>query len=414
MAETVLDKFLRYVKVYTTSQEGVTTIPSTQRQFDLANMLRDELVTLGMADVRVDDHAIVYSTLESTLEEDTEVPTVAFFAHMDTSPDEPGENVKPQIIKSYDGGVITYPGNPDLKLSPEDTPELARFVGEDIITSDGTTLLGADDKAGVAEIMTAMEQLIESGKPHGTIKVVFTPDEEVGNGVEALDVDELGADYGYTIDGDMLGVLEVENFNAANGTITLKGYNVHPGYAKGKMVNALRAIPDIMALFPADQAPETTEKYEGFTHPMSVTGDVNEVKIRFLIRDFDHEEMMAKKHAIELMGDQVKQRHPGLDVVVDIKESYRNMREIIDQHPEVVEIAEEAIRRAGVEPIHKPVRGGTDGARLSFRGLPTPNIFSGGMNFHSKNEFIPVIALEKGVETVLGIIDLIVERNKKQ
>jgi tripeptide aminopeptidase len=402
------------VKIHTTSQEDVDEIPSTKRQFNLANLLAKELQGLGLTDTCVDEHCYVIATLESNLSQELteKIPVLCLLAHMDTSPEEPGENVKPQIIKNYQGGDIVLSGNPDLIISPQETPSLKKFIGSDIVTSDGTTLLGGDDKAGVAAIMTAVATLISDPIiRHGTIKIVFTPDEEVGHGVNALDVETLGADIGYTLDGDEMGVLETESFNAAGGTITIKGFNFHPGYAKDKLVNAVRIMGDIITQFPKNQAPETTEKMEGYYHVYEAKGSVNEAKMRFILRDFDPNELQQKKKNLEETIKQIQQEYPKAKIEVDLKDQYKNMRYKIEEVPYVIEYAEEAIKRSGIEVIRKAVRGGTDGARLSYMGLPTPNIFAGSINFHSKKEFVPVIALEKSVETILNLIQIYVEKS---
>ncbi len=411
---SVLDRFLKYVSIHTTSQEDITEIPSTKRQFNLANLLVTELQALGLMDASVDEHCYVIATLQSNLSKDLtdKVPVLCLCAHMDTSPEEPGENIKPQIIKNYDGGDIVLPGNPNLVISPQETPSLKKFIGSDVVTSDGTTLLGGDDKAGIAAIMTAIATLVSDPSiKHGTIKIVFTPDEEVGHGVEALDVKSLSADFGYTIDGDEMGVLESETFNAAGGSITITGFNFHPGYAKDKMVNAVRILGDIISQFPKDQAPETTEKREGYYHVLSAKGSVNEAKLRFILRDFDLAELHQKMKKIEEIIKQIQEQNPKAKIEFDLKEQYKNMKYQLDKVPHVVDYAEEAIKRAGVEVIRKPVRGGTDGARLSYMGLPTPNIFAGSINFHSKKEFVPVIAMEKSVETILNLLQIYVEKS---
>ncbi len=414
MPSKVLDRFLRYVKIHTTSQEDVDEIPSTKRQFDLANLLVKELKELGLTDAIVDEHCYVIATLNSNLSQELtdKIPVLCFLAHMDTSPEEPGENVKPQIVKNYQGGDIALPGNPDLVISPSETPSLKKFIGSDIVTSDGTTLLGGDDKAGVAVVMTVVAALVADPTiKHSTIKIVFTPDEEVGHGVDALDVESLGADIGYTLDGDELGVLESETFNAAGGTLTITGFNFHPGYAKDKMVNAIRIMAEIITRFPKDQAPETTEKMEGYYHVYEAKGSVNEAKMRFILRDFDLNELDEKIQNLEDIVNQIQKQYPKAQIVLDLKKQYKNMKYQLDKVPHVVEYAEEAIKRANIELIRKPVRGGTDGARLSYMGLPTPNIFAGSINFHSKKEFVPVIALEKSVETVLNLIQIYLEKS---
>lgn len=414
MPSSVVNRFIKYVKIHTTSKEDEKTIPSTQRQFDLAKVLVDELKDLGISDAAVDDHCYVIGTLPSNLpkEKDGKVPVICLLAHMDTSPEEPGENVNPQIIKNYQGGEIQLPANPEIVISPKETPKLKRFIGSDIITSDGTTLLGGDDKAGIAAIVEAIATLQNNSElKHGKIKIVFTPDEEVGRGVDALDVESLGADYGYTIDGDEMGVLESETFNAAGGTITIQGFNYHPGYAKDKMVNAIRILGSIIEKFPIDEAPETTELMEGYYHPYNATASVNEAKLRFILRDFEIERLREKIHRIEEIVEEIRGKFPKGKIELELKESYKNMKYKIDEAPEVMVYAEEAIKRANIPIIRKAIRGGTDGARLSYRGLPTPNIFSGAMNFHSKKEFVPVIALEKAVETIVNLAQIIVEKS---
>ncbi len=410
MSLNVVQQFIKYAKIHTTSNPGQKNVPSTKIQFNLANVLKKELIDLGFIDVSVNENCIVIGTLPSNMSNEN-VPIVCFFAHMDTSPDESGENVIPRIIKSYDGSIITYPKNPDLTLSPDDTPALKNYINSDIIVPDGTTLLGADDKAGLAEIMTAMSKIISENKPHGNIKVVFTPDEEVGTGVGELDVKQLGADFGYTMDGDELGSFESENFNAAGGIIIIKGYNVHPGYAKDKMKNSMRLVPEVLALFPDKESPEHTEGKEGFYHLTKIMGDVNETKINFIIRNFDYTELKIKIRELENKIVELQKNHPDFTLSINIQESYRNMKEILDKFPKVMEIAKKAITRSGIKLIEKPIRGGTDGATISYKGLPTPNIFAGGLNFHSKKEFLPVISLEKAVEVIINIVEIIVEEN---
>ncbi|MFX0085898.1 MAG: peptidase T [Candidatus Hodarchaeota archaeon] len=414
MSPDVLDRFLRYVKIHTTSKEDVDEIPSTKRQFDLANILAKEMKDLGVIDATVSDHCYVIGTLPSNLSPELtqKVPVICLLAHMDTSPEEPGENVKPQIIKNYQGGDIALPGNPNIVISPKENPSLLKFVGSDIITSDGTTLLGGDDKAGIAIIMTVISILKKAPNiKHGTIKIVFTPDEEVGHGVDALDVEALEADIGYTVDADEMGVLEMETFNAAGGTIRITGFNFHPGYAKGKLVNAVRIMGDIITQFPKTEAPETTEKKEGFYHVYEANGSVNSAELRFILRDFDYKLLKAKIKKLEAIVEKTSQVYPKANIELDVKETYRNMKYKIEEVPYAIEYAEEAIKRTGLEVIKKSIRGGTDGARLSYKGLPTPNIFAGSINFHSKKEFVPVIALEKSVETILNLIQIYVEKN---
>lgn len=407
----VLARFLRYVRISTASAADKDEVPSTQRQFDLARLLVQELKDIGIGDVVLDEHCIVLATIPSNLDPKrsaaARVPTICFVAHVDTSPEEPGENVQPRVI-IYDGGTIAFPANPSLAIKPEDTPVLSQLVGERIVTSDGTTLLGADDKAGVAEVMAAAAWLARHPNvPHGTVKLVFTPDEEVGQSVDKLDVKALGAAFGYTLDGDELGVIEAECFNAASGTITIKGYNVHPGYAYGKMVNAARVLRDVLGIFPDGSAPETTKDRQGYFHVTHAGGSVNEATVDFILRDFDPDALHAKIDAVEDGVAGVQRRWPRANISVSFKDGYRNMKEIMDKNPRVLEIAEAAIKKLGIDPVLKPIRGGTDGARLSFMGVPCPNLFAGGMNFHSKKEFVPVSWMEKAVQTILNIIKIV-------
>ncbi len=409
----VVERFLRYVTVHTTSKEDVDEIPSTKRQFDLARILVEELHKMGISDAAVNENCYVIGTLPSNISSEAKdkVPVLCFLAHLDTSPESPGEGVKPRVIKNYPGGDILYPANPDLVISADETPALAKFIGGDIITSDGTTLLGGDDKAGIASIMAAISIMTKNpGIKHGTIKIVFTPDEEVGHGVDALDVKSLGADYGYTMDGDEMGALESETFNAAGGTIKVKGFNCHPGYGKNKMVNAIRILSEIVQFFPIKESPETTELKEGYYHVYEFSGTVNEAKIRFIIRDFDYDELRRKIEVVKSFVEKTKLKFPKADIVLNVKESYKNMKYKIDEVPEVMHNAEEAIKRAGIPVIKKAIRGGTDGARLSYMGLPTPNVFAGAMNFHSTKEFVPVIAMEKSVETIVNLVQIFAEK----
>lgn len=415
MEPEILDRFLRYVKIHTTSQDEVKQIPSTTRQFDLANLLAEELKSMGLQDVSVDEHCILYCTVPSNLSDDEtlKVPVICFIAHIDTTPAEPGENVKPQIV-NFEGEDIKFPNNPDLIISSDEIKPGLDVLKENnrIIITDGTTLLGADDKAGVAEIMTAISTLTkDSSIRHGTIKVLFTPDEEVGHGTSKVDIEKLGSDFAYTLDGGVLGEFETENFNACNAHIVINGYNVHPGAAYGKLVNAMRALPEIIEIFPDNEAPETTKDRQGYYHPLKISGDVNSVRIDFLLRDFDMKELENKIMNIEKSLDKIRKIHPKIEFLLDTKIRYRNMVEELKKHPEVISIAEEAITRLGIKINDKPIRGGTDGAQLSFRGLPTPNIFSGGINFHSKKECIPVYSMEKAVEVILNIIDISVQRS---
>jgi len=404
--ERLLERFIRYAKIHTTSQEESTTIPSTARQLDLARVLRDELEALGL-EARLDEHGYVYGRLAANHEDAEGVPAIGFIAHMDTSPDAPGENVAPQVHRAYDGGTITLPGDPRQVLSPENTPQLAHHVGDDIITSDGTTLLGADDKAGVAEIMEALERIVADPEHiHGPIMVAFTPDEEVGRGADAFDVDGFGARIAYTMDGEELGKIEQETFNAHAATFLLTGDNIHPGKAKGQMVNTLYAAAEILRRLPEDARPETTAGREGYLHPRAIDGVVDRCAIHLLVRDFDLEASQEKIRLLEQIRDEVQALFPRTGIELEVKERYRNMGPMIAQNPRIVEIALEACRAAGVEPKLDVIRGGTDGARLSYMGILTPNVFTGGGNYHSVREWASLQAMEQAVRVVLEITRL--------
>ncbi|UCE36815.1 MAG: peptidase T [Thermoplasmata archaeon] len=408
MAKSVVDRFLRYVKIDTQSQYEKDDVPSTKKQLDLARLLADELKAIGLEDVQVDEHCYVMATLSASPGYEDK-PTVGFMAHMDTSPDVSGAT-DPKIWKDYDGQEIKLPGG-NVIISPNENPELKDYIGQDIITSNGESLLGADDKAGVAEIMTALEKMVNDPSiKHGKIRVAFTPDEEVGKGTEFFDVDKFACDFAYTIDGGEIGEVENETFNAATATVIVKGYNVHPGYAKNKMKNSLRAAGYFITLLPKDMAPETTEGWEGYLHPNSFSGEVEKTKIKILIRDFKDQGMVEKKQMLSDIKKKAAEKYPDIEIEVNIKESYKNMKVVLDKHPHVLETALEAVKRAGIEPKLKNIRGGTDGARLCFMGLPTPNIFAGGLNFHGKKEFIPIPSMEKAVEVIIEISKLVAEK----
>jgi tripeptide aminopeptidase len=416
MRETVLDRFLRYVRIDTQSAEGVDDFPSTRKQFDLLELLRDELTELGLEGVELDKHGYVTATLPANLPPghpaSESVPAVAFLAHVDTSPDVSGRDVKPQVHENYQGGDITLPGDPEQVIREAENPPLKTAVGCDIVTSDGTTLLGADDKAGVAEIMTALDRFLSDPDIlHGPIKIAFTPDEEVGRGVDFFDVENFGADFAYTLDGSVLGEIEDETFNASGAVFKVQGINVHPGYAKGKMVNAVRVAADIVSRLPIDMSPETTEKREGYLHPHGIGGGTDQADVKVLIRDFDLEGMEEKARRLEIIRNEAAAAWPGAKIDLEIKESYRNMRLKLDEDPRVVEYAMEAIRRAGLTPHKELIRGGTDGARLCYMGLLTPNIFAGGVNFHSKLEFVPVQWMEAAVETIVQLAGVWLEKS---
>lgn len=402
--EKAVDKFLRYVAVETTSDENGTTHPSSLKELDLARMLVEELKAMGITNASMDEKGYVMASIESNIGKD--VPAVGFIAHIDTAPDASGKNIKPQIIDNYDGTDIPLRGVPGLSLKVSDFPELLDYKGQTIITTDGTTLLGADDKAGVAEIMYAAQYIMTHPEfKHGPVKIGFTPDEEIGCGVDFFDVKKFGADYAYTMDGGALGELEYENFNAASAKIHIQGCNIHPGYAKGKMINAIHVGMELASLLPANQRPEYTSGYEGFFHITGFTGTVEEASINYIIRDHDMNLFEEKKDLIRQAVDFINAKW-GDVVTLEMKDQYYNMREQVEPHYHIVSKAIKAMEEAGVKPKIQPIRGGTDGARLSFMGLPCPNIFAGGHNFHGKLEFVPVSSIEKATEVILGIISL--------
>ena len=409
----VAERFIRYARISTQSSEQNKNIPSTEKQFDLANLLVKELKEIGLDNAQVDDKCVVYATIPSNLPADLEakVPVIGFNSHIDTSSSESDENIDPQLIE-YQGGDITLPKDKTVIISPKENPQLNDYIGIQIITTDGTTLLGADDKAGIAEIVTAADELMKLGSKilHGKIRLMFSPDEEIGRGHKAVDLNKFGCKFAYTVDGGEMGGLEIANFNAAEGSIEIRGYNVHPGSAFGQMKNSLRAIPEIINLFPKEIAPETTRDLEPFFHPIAIKGSVDKVSLFFLLRNFDAAGLDEQMKFIQDGVSKVQAMFPDLKISANIKKSYKNMKEILDKYPYIVEIARKAIEKTGLKVIEDPIRGGTDGARYSFMGLPTPNIFTGGFNFHSKKEFIPIIAMEKAVETILNIIDIATQR----
>lgn len=399
----VEERFLEYVKVDTKSDTTTGTTPSTQIQLDLANILADELKSFGLKDVTISEYGYVYATLEKNCDKD--IPTIGFIAHIDTAPDYSGTNVNPQIIKNYDGEDIKL--NEDTVLSPKFSPELKNYIGKTLITTDGTTLLGADDKAGISEIMTAIEYLVNHPEiEHGDIKIGFTPDEEIGEGADHFDVEYFGADFAYTIDGGRIGEIEYENFNAAGAKILVKGVNVHPGYAKNKMVNSMMIANEFIAMLPADEVPEKTSGYEGFHHLIGYNGTVENTSLDLIIRDFFDEGYDKKKQQFKDIAKKLNEKYGEGTVTVEIKDQYRNMKEKVEPVMHIVETAKKAMEDAGVVPEVKPIRGGTDGARLSYMGLPTPNIFTGGENFHGKYEYIAVESMEKAVEVILNIVKI--------
>ncbi|MEE3376507.1 MAG: peptidase T [Candidatus Cryptobacteroides sp.] len=408
--EKILDRFLRYVSVDTQSNEESETQPSAAKEWDLLKMLRDELAALGV-EVTLDEYGYVMASLPSNVGEG--VPAVGFIAHVDTAPDASGKDVKPQIIEEYDGGAIDLKGVPGLQLRPEEFPELQHYVGEMLITTDGTTLLGADDKAGIAEIMTAVQYMVEHPEfKHGPVKIGFTPDEEIGRGVVKFDVKRFGADYAYTMDGGEIGELEFENFNAASAKVHVQGRNVHPGSAKGKMKNAILIGQEFNSLLPVDQRPEYTEGYEGFFHLISFKGAVEEADFAYIIRDHDRAKFEAKKELIGKVAAFMNAKYGEGTVQLEVKDSYYNMRAQVEPHYHIIDKAVKAMEMAGVKPKIQPIRGGTDGANLSFKGLPCPNIFAGGLNFHGKMEYVPLKSMEKASEVILNLISLFSSEKK--
>ena len=405
--EKILDRFLRYVAIDTQSDENSESQPSAAKELDLLKLLCKELNDMGV-EATLDEYGYVMGTLPSNI--DKKVPAIGFIAHVDTSPDASGANVKPQIIENYDGSDIALKGVPGLYLKPSEFPELLAHKGETIITTDGTTLLGADDKAGVAEIMNAVQYMVEHPEfKHGDIKIGFTPDEEIGRGVVKFDVKRFGADYAYTMDGGEIGELEFENFNAASAKIHIQGRNVHPGYAKDKMKNAILIGMEFNDLLPIGQRPELTEGYDGFFHIISFKGSVEEADFGYIIRDHDRKKFEEKKELIEQCVKFINVKYGEGTATLEVKDQYYNMREQLEPYYFIVETAVKAMEMAGVKPKIQPIRGGTDGANLSFKGLPCPNIFAGGMNFHGKMEFAPLENIEKASEVVLNIIKLYAE-----
>jgi len=401
---TVLERFLRYVQYDTQSDESSTSYPSTAQQLALLQALATELRDLGAADVRLGQHGYVTATVPATTRKE-HVPAIGFIAHVDTSPEMPGAGVKPIVHQRYDGRDLVLPDDPTVVLRAAEIPALGARAGDDIVTASGTTLLGADNKAGVAEIMTAVEYLLAHPEiPHGTVRVAFTPDEEVGRGTLHFDVAAFGAQYAYTMDGGSRGELEYESFSADAMTVTFIGFNTHPGYAKHQMVNAIKAAASFIDRLPKDTlSPETTEGYDGFVHPYTMQAGVDRTSVRFIIRDFRTAGLAEKEARLEALAREAAAQWPGCRVETRVEEQYRNMREVLDRHPQAIEHAREAIRRAGVEIRERPIRGGTDGSKLSFMGLPTPNIFAGEHNFHSRLEWVSVQDMEKAVEVIVEL-----------
>jgi tripeptide aminopeptidase len=405
MKNEIIERFTKYVQVDTQSDPNSDTCPSTPGQWTLAKMLVEELKAIGMEEVTIDENGYIMATLPANTEKD--VPTIGFLAHMDTAPEFTGANVKPQIVENYDGNDIILNEALHIVLSPKDFPELANYKGHTLITTDGTTLLGADNKAGIAEIMTAMAYLIQHPEiKHGKVRVAFTPDEEIGRGPHKFDVAKFGAKYAYTVDGGPLGELEYESFNAAEAKIKFKGKNVHPGTAKGKMINSMKMAMEFHSHLPANEAPEHTEGYEGFYHLLSFQGNVEETALHYIIRDFDREQFEARKAKMREIAAKLQEKYGKERIAIEIKDQYYNMREKIEPVREVVDIAYEAMKNLNIEPKISPIRGGTDGSQLSYMGLPTPNIFTGGENFHGRYEYISVDNMIKATNVIIEIIKL--------
>ena len=401
----LIDRFISYVKIDTQSDENSNQTPSTSKQFNLAKELERELNDIGLSEISLDNNCYLMATLPANTHK--KVPTIGFIAHLDTSPDMSGQNVKPRIVKNYDGNDIILNEVSNIVLSPNDFPELLNHKGEDLIVTDGNTLLGADDKAGVAEIMTAIEYLLDHPEiKHGKIRIGFTPDEEIGRGPDKFDVGRFGAEWAYTMDGGEIGELEYENFNAASAKISIQGRNVHPGYAKNKMINALHIANELVSMLPANERPEYTEGYEGFFHLTSIQGTVDEATVSYIIRDHDRTKFENRKkqmvNAVNFLNTIYDHR-----IKLELKDQYYNMREKIEPVPHVIDYAFRAMQEVGVTPIVRPIRGGTDGARLSFMGLPCPNIFAGGLNFHGRYEFIPIPSMYKAVDVIVKIAELV-------
>ncbi len=405
----IVERFLKYVSFDTQSAEDAGTTPSTDKQLRLAEYLKDELAALGLTEVEMDANGYVYATLPANTEKS--VPVIGFISHMDTSPDCSGENVRPRIVTQYDGGDIVLDASAGIVTSPKKFPELLQHVGEDIIVTDGHTLLGADDKAGIAEIVTAMEWLIAHPEvKHGKVRVGFNPDEEIGLGAHKFDVAKFGCEWAYTMDGGELGEVEYENFNAASAKVTVNGVSVHPGYAKGKMVNAALVAADFAANMPSTETPEATVEYEGFYHLLGMEGNVERASLTYIIRDHDRARFERRKDFMRKAAEWANERYGAGTVSVEISDQYYNMREKIEPVPHVVDIALDAIRSCGVQPVVRAIRGGTDGAQLSFMGLPCPNLFAGGLNFHGPHEFLPIPSLRKASEVVAKICELTAAR----
>jgi tripeptide aminopeptidase len=403
--EKLIDRFLGYVKVDTESDPNSESTPSTEKQWNLARALAKELEDIGMEEVTLDKNAYVMATLPSNI--DKEVPVIGFISHFDTSPDFTGANVKPQLVENYDGGDIVLNAADKIVLSPKDFDDLLMYKGKTLITTDGTTLLGADDKAGIAEIVSAMEYLIQHPEiKHGKIRVGFTPDEEIGRGAHKFDVEAFGAQWAYTMDGSQVGELEYENFNAASADVAIKGKIVHPGYAKGKMINSMYIATEFINSLPKAETPERTEGRQGFFHLTNIDGSVDHTKLHYIIRDHDREHFEARKEVMTKLANELNTQYGQELIQVSLKDQYYNMREKVEPVMHIVDIAEAAMKEAGIKPLIKPIRGGTDGSQLSYMGLPCPNIFAGGHNFHGRYEYVPVESMQKAIEVIVNIAQL--------
>ena len=407
----IIDRFTKYVTIDTESDPDSKTTPSTEKQWDLANLLAEELKAIGMTDVSIDENAYIMATLPSNVAHD--VPAIGFISHFDTSPDFTGANVKPRIIENYDGKDITLNEEENIILSPDYFDDLLQYKGQTLIVTDGTTLLGADDKAGICEIVSAMEYLINHPEiKHGDIKVGFTPDEEIGRGAHKFDVEKFGADWAYTMDGSQIGELEYENFNAAGATVKVKGKIVHPGYAKGKLVNSMYIATEFINSLPRLETPEHTEGYQGFFHLHDMEGHVEETVLKYIIRDHDKNHFEARKEVMSKLATEINQQYGKEVIEIEIKDQYFNMKEKVEPVMHIVDIAEEAMKSLDIQPIIKPIRGGTDGSQLSYMGLPCPNIFAGGHNFHGRYEYVPVESIMKATEVICKIAEITAEKHK--
>lgn len=409
--KNIIERFTSYVTIDTQSDPESKETPSTKKQWDLANKLAEELKQIGMQEVEIDENSYIMATLPANIAH--KVPVIGFISHFDTSPDFTGTDVKPQLIENYDGEDIVLNKEQDIILSPDYFEDLLLYKGQTLITTDGTTLLGADDKAGITEIISAMEYLIDNPQiPHGKIRVGFTPDEEIGRGAHKFDVEKFGAEWAYTMDGSQIGELEYENFNAAEAKVSIKGKIVHPGYAKDKMVNSMYIAQDFINSLPRLETPEHTEGREGFFHLTDINGNVEETKLKYIIRDHDKDHFEARKEMIRNLASEINSQHEKEIIKIQIKDQYSNMREKVEPVMHIVDIAEEAMKAVNITPLIKPIRGGTDGAQLSYMGLPCPNIFAGGHNFHGRYEYVPVESMQKAVEVIVKIAEITAEKYK--